>query len=157
MSPTCQDDVANKGRRGWTAVNGDLLAGGTGRFFVSPPVLPCSGAPFGRRWRLQVLMPGSVGKHPPGGDTYDNDLSCSSGNLTAGGMDSWLVSDGLCERAHSPAYRVAIALVKAVYSSPAKSSHQWASTFDGLSKSSPLLLIVVKNLNLWVSNVCDLS
>jgi hypothetical protein len=67
---------------------------------------------------------GSIATRPPGDEAYDSDLSYG-GNLTGGDALSSL-------RAHSPEHRAVAALLRAVYYSPAKTSHRWASAFGGV-------------------------
>jgi hypothetical protein len=69
---------------------------------------------------------GSVAARPPGDDTYEGDES-GGGYHTGGGASS----PGRM-RAHLPAHRAAAALCTAVYNSPAKTSHRWASAFGAV-------------------------
>jgi hypothetical protein len=69
---------------------------------------------------------GSVAARAPGDDAYEGDES-GGGYNTGGGASS-----PARMRADSPEHRAAAALSRAVYNSPANTSHWWASAFGAV-------------------------
>jgi hypothetical protein len=116
--PTC------RARPGITGV--DSILG-----FSPAPVFPP--APPRAIWLLAMAAAhpggggGSVAARPPGDDAYEGDESGGGYNTGGGGA----LSPGRM-RADSPEHRAAAALSRAVYNSPANTSHRWASAFGGV-------------------------